>query len=104
MKDVKVKITNKERLKDFLHTFGTDTIIVKSPIPERVILPNGDEELAFFLDFDYISEEQREKLILHISQKFDQKESFVRYNLEKIGLPILKKDTILIIENPQRWF
>ena len=102
-KDFEVTIYDKERKKNFLEVFGTDTVKVKSPIPEWIIRPNGEEALAYFLDLDLITKKERKKLIKQISEKFNQDIDFVRKNLDKMGLPILKEGCSLIIKNPQRW-
>ena len=103
-KDFEVTIYDEERKKNFIKVFGTNTIKVKSPIPIRIIRPNGEETLAYFLDLDLITKEEREKLIENISERFNQSIDFVRENLDKMGLPILEESCSLIIKNPQRWF
>jgi len=102
-KDFEVTIYDEERKKEFIKVFGTDTVKVKSPIPTWIIRPNGEKALAYFLDLELITKEEREKLIKHISEKFNQDIAFVRENLDKMGLPILKESCSLIIHNPQRW-
>ncbi|HEC92902.1 MAG TPA: hypothetical protein ENI51_07940 [Candidatus Atribacteria bacterium] len=101
-KDFKVVIKDKERKKEFLKVFGTDTINIISPIPQ-IIKVNGKLEKAYFLDLNLISKKQKENLISHLSEKFSLDYDYVRDNLDKIGVPILDKDCIVIIENPQRW-
>lgn len=103
-KDFEVTIYDEERKKNFIKVFGTNTIKVKSPIPTTIIIPNGEETLAYFLDLDLITKEEREKLIENISERFNQSIDFVRENLDKMGVPILKESCSLIIKNPQRWF
>jgi len=102
-KDFEVIISDEERKKDFIKVFGTNIIKVKSPIPTWILRPNGEKTCAYFLDLDLITEEEREKLIKHISEKFNQSIDFVRENLDKMGLPILQESCSLIIKNPQRW-
>lgn len=104
MPKIECTIYNKERKEEFLKVFGTDTIMVKSMIPEYIITPNQEKQLAYFLDLDSLTLEQRENLILHLSEKFNQPIEFVRKDLDNIGVPILTKDCILAIENPMRWF
>lgn len=103
-KDFEVTIYDEERKKNFIEVFGTNTFKVKSPIPQRIIRPDETEGLAYFLDLDLITKEEREKLIKNISERFNQSIDFVRENLDKMGVPILKENCSLIIKNPQRWF
>ena len=104
MGDFQVTIYDKERKKDFEKVFGTNTVSVKSPIPTRIKIPSGETKLAYFLDLNSITPEQREKLIVNICEKFDQSRKFVEENLEQMGVPILKERCGLTIHNPQRWF
>ncbi len=90
--------------KDFIKVFGTTIVKIKSPRPEYISTPDNEKVLAYFLDLALITEEQRENLIKHLSEKFNQSIDFVRKNLDKIGVPLLKKDCSLIINNPQKWF
>ena len=102
-KDFEVTIYDEKRKKDFIKVFGTDTVKVKSPVPTRIIKPDGEEALAYFLDLALITKKERKKLIKHISEKFNQSIDFVEKNLDKMGLPILKESCSLVINNPQRW-
>lgn len=101
--DFEVTIFDEERKKDFIKTFGTDTVKVKSPFPTGIIKPNGEKAWAYFLDLDLITQKERENIIKHLSEKFNQPIDFVRENLDKIGVPILKESCSLSIKNPQRW-
>lgn len=103
-KDFEVTVNDEERKKNFIEVFGTNSIKIRSPIPERIIKPDGTIALAYFLDLELITEEQREKLILNLSKRFNEPLDFVRTNLDAIGVPILKEHCSLWIHNPQRWF
>lgn len=102
-KDFEVTIYDEERKKDFIKVFGTNTIKVKSPVPTWILKPNGEKTCAYFLDLDLITKKERKNLIKHLSEEFNQPIDFVRENLDKMGLPILKENCGLIINNPQRW-
>ena len=102
-KDFEVTIYDEERKKDFIKVFGTNTVKIKSPVPTWIIKPNGEKAEAYFLDLDLITKKEREKCIKHISEKFNQSIDFVRENLDKMGVPILRESCSLIIKNPQRW-
>lgn len=102
--DFEVMINDEERKKNFMKVFGTNIVKVKSPVPKRILKPDGVEADAYFLDLILITAGQRENLIQDLSERFQQPIEFVRKNLDKIGVPILADHCTLIINNPQRWF
>ncbi|KKK85959.1 hypothetical protein LCGC14_2768060 [marine sediment metagenome] len=103
-KDFEIIINeNTERGKDFIKVFGTSIVNIKSPVPKYILIPSKEKVLAYFLDLDLITKKQREALINHLSKKFNQPIDFVRENLDKMGVPILKKDCSIAIKSPQRW-
>jgi len=101
-KDFKLQVFG-ERATEWKQVLGTDIISVKSPIPQTAIVC-GEERRVFMLDLDLLSNKQRNNLIEHLSKKFKQDREFVEDNLEKLGVPILAKDYLLSIKNPQKWF
>ncbi len=101
--DFEVIIHDEERKKNFIEVFNTNTVKVKSPIPQWIKKPNGEMIQAYFLDLDLISKEERKRLVKNLSQRFNQPIEFVEENIDKIGVPILKEHCGLIIHNPQRW-
>lgn len=104
-KDFEITIRNNtEKAKEFMEVLGTLTVNVKSPIPEYISTPHHEKVLAYFLDLDLITKEQRDNLIKYLSEKFNQSIDFVKENLDKFGVPILQNDCSLFIKNPQRWF
>lgn len=104
-KDFEVVINDSERKKNFMEVFGTNYVKIKSPIPQWITIRNGETTLAYFLDLDLITEEERERLIKNIHKRFPNEPiEFIRVNLDKIGVPILKESCSLIIKNPQKWF
>ena len=103
-KDFEITIYDKERKENFIEVFGTNTVKVKSPMCTWIIRPNGKKAPAYFLDLSLITEKARERLIKNLSKRFNQTIDFVRDNLDRIGVPILKEHTSLIVYNPQRWF
>ncbi|MFX0188715.1 MAG: hypothetical protein ACFE8A_13375 [Candidatus Hodarchaeota archaeon] len=103
-KDFEVMISSKsKRYPDFMKVFGTSIVKVKSPTPHYANTPHHKKVLVYSLDLDLLTKEQREKLIHHISEKFNQPIDFVRDNLDREGMPILAEECSLIIKSPQRW-
>jgi len=104
-KDFEITIKeNTEKGKAFIEVLGTLTVKVKSPIPEYISTPHHEKVLAYFLDLELLTKEQKERLIAYLSEKFDQSIDFVKENLDIFGVPILQNDCSLFIKNPQRWF
>ena len=102
-KDFFVTITEPTHKAEMEAILGTATVQVKSPIPERAHLPGKPNALVFYLDLEAITDEQREKFVAHIAQKFNLTERFVNENLDEHGIPILDEYCIVTIMNPQRW-
>jgi len=106
--DFEVIIDEKtERYNEFMKIFGTNIIKVKSPFPHLIKTREKEvlkEVLAYFFDLELLTREQRENLIVHLSEKFNQSKEFVEKNLETLGVPILAEGCTLVIHNPQRWF
>jgi hypothetical protein len=102
MKDFKVIVYDKERKKRFEEVFGTNSVYVKSPFSKLIRIPSGETKLAYFLDFQYVNEKQRERLVVLLAERFDLTEEYVNKKLEQIGLPILKENTGLWVSHPGR--
>lgn len=104
MSDFEVTIINPERAAELQKIIERTTVKVKSPIPKWGIFPDVGRQQFFELDLEFISEEERDRLIKHIAETFKLTEGLVRADFSKIGLPILAKDCIVSVFNPQRWF
>lgn len=102
-KDFEVKIINPERAEVFRQTVGSDIVFVQSPVPEMATLPGLGERKVFKLDLDMYTQEEKDKLAAHISEKFNIDIEFVKTNLASAGVPILAEDCTVIIKIPQRW-
>jgi hypothetical protein len=102
--DFIVTITDPTRKAEIEAILGTATVQVTSPFPERADLPGKPNALISYLDLKAITDEQRDKFIRHIAQKFDLTEQFVRDNLDRHGILILDEHCVVTIRNPQRWF
>lgn len=104
-KDFIVSINREtERGKEFVKVFGSDMVYVKSPIPKNILTPDKKEVLAYLLDLNLLNKKQKKRLIKHLNKKFNQSIKSVKEDLNTIGVPILKKDTVFIIKNPSKWF
>ena len=93
-----------ERGKEFEGIFGTRTVHVESPLPVMVHLEGKPEaELAYFLDLDLLTNEQRQNLIQHLAGKFGTTYESVDAAVDYYGLPIRANETVVTVENPQKW-
>ncbi len=92
------------RAPDFERVFGSRTVNIKSPHPERITTtdhPNG--VMAYFLDIDEITPEQHARLVAYIEERFKVDRAFVIRNLRSAGFPILASEGVVIVKNPARW-
>jgi len=55
------------------------------------------------LDSALLTDVQRERLVGYLSRTFDIAEHDVVRGLAELGCPILAKDLIVTVYNPQRW-
>lgn len=89
-----VTIHEPTRKELFLEIFGTNKVPVTSMMPGYTNLPGFSEpQLAYLLDMNFVTEEQRSKIIDHIAKRFELPREFVRTHLQKDGVPILASHT-----------
>ena len=103
-KDFSVIVHNPKRVEDWMKVFGTNILYVKSPFSSLADLPGHPNTLVYMLDLDQYSDEQRQRLVQHIADRFHIEPSVVESELEATGVPILAEDCTCSIRNPQRWF
>jgi predicted membrane channel-forming protein YqfA (hemolysin III family) len=60
--------------------------------------------LIFLLDEKLITPEQRQRLVEHISRKFNIPAAEVEADIDGPGAPILDEDCTVTVHNPQKWF
>lgn len=102
-KDFKVTVMG-ERGEEFTEVFGTNTVQVLLPFPHMVTLDGMEgEQSVYMLDVDALTDEQRDRLVVHLARKFASSEIEISRFLNNEGLPILAADTVATISHPQRW-
>lgn len=101
-KDFFVTVTG-DRAAEWEQIFGTTTVNVRSPIPQWADLPGKGKSLIFLLDLELITPTQRQRLVEHISRKWNQPPAEVEAEIKARGVPILDEDCIVGVLNPQRW-
>lgn len=90
--DFTATIHNKDRRKNWLTIYDTDTVPIKSPIPTRTNLPGHPNTLIYELDLDAITANQRQRLVAHTAKRFGYDPAYVEAELDKEGMPILTSD------------
>ena len=95
---------NSERAETWRWVLGTETICIKSPYPAYANLPGKPNVGIYELDLSLLTDDQRERLIRYISEKFDIPLIDVANDLDEIGCPVLTEDVRITIHNPQKWF
>lgn len=92
------------RYQEWLNVLGSNEIILKSPLPALGNFPGIDGPALYYeLDLNELTDEQRERLINHLSEKFEVPRGEVAAELDTIGCPILGDGVIVTVHNPQRW-
>ena len=90
-----VTVYDEERRKDFEAVFGSATVPVLSPVPNRAELPGFDHPvLVYELDLERVSADQRQRLVAWIAEKFGMDAADVEAHLEEEGVAILASDCV----------
>lgn len=93
-----------ERGEEFQQIFGTKTVHVRSPFPQMAHLDGKSEaESVYMLDLEMLTTEQRTKLVEHVANKFSAEPAAVEAAINALGLPIRANETVVTVENPQKW-
>ncbi len=83
---------------DWQHVFGRlHDIPLRSPFAIKVNVPGRDNARAYLLDVSLITNEERLRLVNHISIRFNLPHSEVERDIDSIGVPILADDVIVSI-------
>ena len=90
-----VTVYDPERKKEWEAILGTNTVPAKSIIPSWGNFPIVGRQEYYECDLDRLTPEQKDKLIKHISNKFNLQEDAVKRDIDKMGVPILTKDCVV---------
>lgn len=87
------RVHEPERLAFCRAVFGRDEMPVVSFIPQMATLPGYDEpQMVYELDLKAMTDEQRQRLIKALADKFDLSPELVADKLAGEGVPILADD------------
>ena len=84
-----------ERAETFKLVFGSNTVVIQSPLPVLCNLPGLGERLCYLLDMAAITPEQRLVLIGYIAAKFNLPVVEVSRDLDEKAMPILAEDCVV---------
>src|SRR5438067_2538612 len=78
---------------DWLRVFGTTVVELDSPAPRLITVPGRSEPVeAYMLKLSALDDDQRDRLVAHIAQRFNIPFPDVRAALMADGCPILAED------------
>lgn len=101
-KDFVVSATG-ERATEWLEVFGTYQLPVTSPVTTWASAPGIARAEFYMLDLAELTDDQRERLIVHTARKFGMRPGEVADGLAEHGMPLLAEGLSLTVYNPQRW-
>ena len=103
-KDFTVKINHPQQRLEWLEMFGTTSIHVKSIFPEFAEVMGFDEpQPVYYVDLKLLTPNQRQRLIRHLSSRFNLPVGQVKRQLQQQNVPIPAAGCTLIIKNPHKW-
>ena len=102
-RDFHVTITDPARRDLWQQWIGTDTVCVRSPIPERVIIEGRGEMRAYILDEKQLDPAQRFRLCRGIAAHFQATVQEVEQDMHSKGIVVLADHCHVAVTNPQRW-
>lgn len=74
-----------------------DGIPLQSVVPIAVHVPVKGDTLAYLLDLERITPDERQRLIAHLAASFNYSRETVEQNLDQMGVPILVEDVIVTL-------
>lgn len=86
-----------ERAETFKLVFGSDTVVIQSPLPVLCNLPGHGEQMCYLLDMTTISREQRLVLIGYFAAQFGLPVDEVSRDLDAKGVPIRAEGCVVSV-------
>ena len=87
------------RAAEWQKVFGTNEVAIHGWLPTNANVL-GEIREVYLLNLKSLTKEQFERLILHISEKFNESVEFIKHELPKVGVPILAEDLIITCDTP----
>jgi hypothetical protein len=92
------------RAAEWRETFGTESLPVRSPVPELARLPGFDlPQRVYLLDWASLSEHQQTAAVRAVAAKWGIPAWEVRRDIDRDGFPLLADGCSLMVTNPARW-
>lgn len=99
MKFTAIINSNSPRAEEWQKVFGTDEIEVRGLLPVKANVLGKVREV-YFLVLSALNDEQYERLMFHISEKFRVPLEQVARELPEAGVPVLPEDLIISCDTP----
>ncbi|MGB9181842.1 MAG: hypothetical protein WCB68_21610 [Pyrinomonadaceae bacterium] len=77
---------------EWLKVFGGRDVRVLGPLPKLAQVCGTEDVEIYLLDLDALTEEQRERLVTHLSEKFKIGREELEREIAEKGVPILAED------------
>lgn len=88
-------VRDPERKRDWEAMFGTDTVPIKSPLPDWAVVPGVGRTLVYELNLAVITAAQRERLVEYVTARFGYAATEVEDRLDAEGMPILSNEVVV---------
>ena len=80
------------RYADWIKVFGVNRVQIRGALPQLANVCDQPDTEIYLLDLNALTSEQRERLVSHLSQKFNLARRKVERDLKEKGMPILAED------------
>lgn len=91
-----------ERVNFIMMVFGTNEIMIESPIPELVELEGIGPTPCFKLALNTITEEQFNRMVELLSKRFNLTEEYLREQIAINGVPIVASNCAVVVHSLNR--
>lgn len=90
-------VTDEKRAAIFVEVFGTNEVVIVSPLTELANLPGLGQQLVYKLDLAAITAGQRIHLVSYLAKQFGLDAAEVGRDLDATGMPILAEGCMVTI-------
>jgi hypothetical protein len=92
---ITVTALDSERIAEWRAIFGTVTVPVRSMLKQEAVLEGIGQTLVYILDHERLSDEQRNRLVAYLAEKFKSLPSAVLDEMLERGIPIRAENTLM---------
>jgi hypothetical protein len=104
--DFKCVACDPERVSRWQRLFNRDYVCVTTPFPYKNFNKNGEitSDTFYMLDLDQLTNDELIALAKDTAERFNAPFEEVITEIRRVGMPVLAKDTNMVILHPQKWF